>query len=102
MRVVVFRAALYCEDCGADIAARLAHVPEAERDDTDRFPLVCEEGESDTPSHCEGCGVFLRSDLTDDGREYVAERIRENPRHGIAGRVWRPYYETIYGKGFWK
>jgi hypothetical protein len=102
--VWVYSAALYCDACGADIAARLAcDIPEAEREDSNRYPQrVADAGESDTPDHCDACHAFLESRLTDDGRAYAAERIRESPRHKVAGRVWRPFYESTYGKGFWK
>jgi hypothetical protein len=51
---------LTCEDCAE---------PGAE--------LVSQPGETDSPSHCDGCGVLLEQDLTDDGCEYVKTALGE-------------------------
>jgi hypothetical protein len=36
--------------------------------------------EFDTPPTCDGCGNYLKGDLTNEGRDYVLERLTEWPR----------------------
>ena len=38
-------------------------------------------GESDSPTHCASCGVFLDNPLTDDGADYVASEIADSMRY---------------------
>lgn len=83
----VYRAALYCEPCALEIKRRLDGEPSPSRlgttADGSRLSLMADSdaypqgpypdggGESDTPQHCDACGVFLANPLTDDGRAYV-------------------------------
>ena len=97
MRVYVYQAALYCEACGEDIRARLVCSGAEPADDSDSWPCGPYDhggGESDSPQHCDACGLFLENPLTADGAAYVAERVSEGKRHGIAWRVWRPFYSV--------
>jgi len=86
MLVFVYAADLYCEDCGAKIREELTAKGQAPEDpedewsyDSDDFPKgPTEETESDSPSHCGGCGVFLESPLTSEGEAYVIETVKRN------------------------
>lgn len=71
-----------CEDCKGDGD----HIEEGRYSD----------GESDTPVHCDECGLFLENALTPYGYEYVVEAIEHALVRGhldsVAVREWRPYY----------
>lgn len=82
MNAYAYKAALYCEDCGKAIAAKLDRcgftLDETFRADSERYPqgpLPFGGGEADCPQHCVKCGVFLENSLTTDGRAYVHEAI---------------------------
>ena len=64
----VFDGEVYCADCGGDI------------DDSPYY------GESDTPTHCSGCGVPIIHELTADGVEYVREQLAEGG--GCCVELW--------------
>lgn len=53
-------ACLWCEDCAPE----------------DASPTI--GGETDSPSHCDECGVLLDEDLTTDGLQYVEDALREH------------------------
>ncbi len=95
MRVYIFQADIYCEACGE--AIRAERICNGARDDgtsdtLPQGPYGNGGGEADTPQHCGACGEFLENPLTSDGLAYVAERVAEKPRHGIAARIWAPFY----------
>ena len=120
--VYMFQGALYCEDCGEDIRARLrkeGKVPEDEDDeesfDSDEFPKGPYSdggGESDSVQHCDSggeclnaiklpcgskIGAWLGNDLTGEGDRWLAESIRESifkdDAHGRqVNRLWRLKY----------
>jgi hypothetical protein len=62
---------VYCTDC-------------MELPVPDDYPY---EGESDSPTHCGGCGVPIIHDLTTDGVEYVRELLADG--NGCCQEVWR-------------
>lgn len=90
MLVYIYRAALYCEDCGAAIREDLTKAGDAPEDpddegsyDSDDFPKgPTEEGESDSPSHCDGCACFLESTLTSEGEAYVIGLVKRDRAKG--------------------
>lgn len=108
MRVYIYQSALLCEDCGDAKRAALdpnrpAHIDPDNESSYDsgeypKGPYGDGGGEADSPQHCDHCGVFLQNPLTDDGREYVRERVEaEGPRRiagrqTVACRVWAPFY----------
>ena len=102
MLVYMYAAALYCEECGEAIRADLkGSAPEDMDDDasydSDDFPKgPMEEGETDSPSHCEGCGLFLESELTEEGYKYMTDIVKASyEKHARAGAVaseWKDYY----------
>ena len=63
---------VYCEDCMG--------IPSP-----DDSPY---DGESDSPTHCGGCGVPIIHELTADGVEYVREALADNDG-GCCRELWR-------------
>ena len=105
MNVYIYQAALYCEECGEAIKTNLGAAGLAPEDaddetyDSGEYPKgPMDEGESDTPSHCGGCGTFLESRLTSDGCAYVNEAVREAIKAGRMGAVpvtaWASFYDV--------
>lgn len=90
MLVFIYAAGVYCEECGEAIRADLTAKGEAPEDpsdehsyDSDDFPKgPTDEGESDSPSHCEACAKFLETDLTDEGKAYVIEAVKRAREEG--------------------
>lgn len=68
---------VYCKDC---------------LDDTDVSPHEFYEvfeiyrGESDSPTHCGGCGIPIIHELTIEGAEYVREALAEGG--GCCAELW--------------
>ena len=83
MKCYMYNAALYCEPCGEQIREDLTKQGKAPSDpedeysyDSDDFPKGPESsGESDSPSHCDGCAMFLENSLTPDGWSGLCEMI---------------------------
>lgn len=96
MDVYIYRADIYCEDCGERLCRE--RLPEIEfpretnsRDtgfrpddettyDSDYYPkgpYPGGGGESDSPVHCGDCGVYIGAPLTQDGAKYVVETVRD-------------------------
>ena len=113
----IYRADVWCNDCGRANRKRLLHEgkapahPEDETDyDSDDFPKrACDNDESDTPEHCaagEHClnaitlpsGQkigFLFGELTLDGIQYVKDSIAE-AQEGLGSlevvELWRQHF----------
>lgn len=88
MRVYVYQAEILCETCGLAAQERIAaRWPErVDYDDSSLWPdgpYSDGGGESDTPTHCGDCGVFLHNPLTHDRLAYVQAALDE---HGANGR----------------
>lgn len=103
METYLFNAAWYCEDCIAKSHGNDYTEPEGPFDSGDfpAGPYSDGGGESDTPEHCDSCGVFLENDLTDDGYEYVEALILEDsPTAHVDSRqvlrVWAEYYDLTH------
>ena len=113
MKAYIYKAALYCEPCGEAARTTLDEAfiengitaGDPENDDSDRYPqgpYTGGGGESDTPAHCEVCGVFLENPLTTDGVEYVRELIAEakadalDGRSGVDNENALQYWTTFY------
>jgi hypothetical protein len=86
-KVYIFQADIYCEACGE---AMRADAILGGPDELPQGPFTCDE--ADTPLHCGACGEFLESPLTSDGLAYAREAVAMRPRHGVAARVWAPFY----------
>jgi len=48
--------------------------------------------ESDTPTHCEGCGDVIHHELTPAGYEYVRNAVSENEGAGSVLVLWAEAY----------
>jgi len=94
MLVFVYQSSLYCQECGEKMIkdhprrAKYSKLHEDEYD-SDEFPKgPIEEGESDHPNHCEECGMFLETELTSEGYDYVKEANNSE---------WNEYYGVNQG-----
>jgi len=108
MKVYMYLAAHYCEDCGKGLCSQLVHpVPDHRFDETywdsDEYPKgPFENGEAGYPDHCDSCGIFLENPLTNDGVEYVLgmlitaeERGSPYPVHIIDWADQYRHYEKL-------
>ena len=78
MNAYIYRAELYCEECGSAIRTALTAAGKAPADagnecsyDSDNYPKGPYEnggGESDSPQQCAECGAYLHNPLTGDGQ----------------------------------
>lgn len=95
VRAYVFQADLLCEGCGKvaknelDAAGRKpADVTNEATFDSDEYPkgpYAEGGGETDCPQHCHSCSTYLGAPLTQEGIEYVLEKVREHCVARIAG-----------------
>jgi hypothetical protein len=109
MDAYVYKAALYCSDCAAQIrkGRDVQMWPRAMQQDSEyvpRGPYPNGGGEADTPQHCDACGLFLENPLTPDGTRYVIEKLVEHARDGDgdakALTTWTAFYNaTVYEPG---
>jgi|SRR5882724_1487903 len=111
----IYRADVYCDDCGDKIKDRLDQkldpkgqpgetYKDTDNGESDSYPQYVEEGESDSPSHCaagEDCenavgagdmrvGCILGW-ITDAGRDYVIERLADERRSEVV-LLWREHF----------
>jgi len=68
---------VYCADCLLDTDFDARELPEI---------CMLYEGESDSPTHCGGCGVPIIHDLTLEGAEYVRRALKEG--NGCCVKLW--------------
>lgn len=88
----VYKAAIHCEDCGAKIADDLTESGTVDKGDSEYFPQGAAIGESDTPDHCDTCGVFLENPLTPDGVAYVRQALEDGTGNRSVLDTWREFY----------
>lgn len=106
MRVFMYCAALYCEDCGNAIRADLdkrgkrpAEIEDESSYDSDEYPKGPYSeggGEADTPQHCDSCHCFLDNALTGDGVAYVREAIEDSDGDPETLLTWLDEYGAAY------
>jgi hypothetical protein len=107
----IYQAAVVCDDCALKIKKDLnrkaweGKIPEAEipsdptdersfdSDDYPKGPYDMGDEESDSPQHCDKCGIFLENQLTSEGEEYVIEAVRENREAKKKGKKSNPVVE---------
>lgn len=101
MTIYVYQADVYCEDCGRDIVAQLDREHKEDTGDTDDYPqgpFADGGGEADYPQCCGECHAFLENPITDDGAEYVAERVRDwYVKHEGSAEVIRRWIDEYRG-----
>lgn len=116
----VYQAAVFCDECGEKIKKDLnreawaGKISEAEipadptddrsydSDDYPKGPFDVGDQESDSPIHCDKCGVFLENQLTREGQEYVIEAVHKNREAKKKGKKtnptvdeWEAFYDYI-------
>jgi len=100
MLTYIYRADLYCEDCAKQIKARLNFSHEhldIDTFDSGDYPAgPYPAGESDTPDHCGGCGIFLENPLTGDGEQYVKDAIQDGTGDPEVLATWKEFYSYLF------
>jgi hypothetical protein len=79
---------LFCEACalqfaeekGLELRQGVSRFSDQRHDQTGLSECWACSHEFDTPPSCDGCGAYLFGDLTNEGREYLLERLGEWPR----------------------
>jgi hypothetical protein len=113
-----YNAALICEDCGAKTIEELEAKGIEDTGDSNDFPQgPIGDNESDSPGHCDNneycinavkvpggkkIGCPLQTTLTEDGCNYVRDKIAENilfgnPHQKAVGRLWLHLYNSSIG-----
>ena len=112
MDAYIYQSELWCEDCASEIQ-RMIDMSEEEgsqlvhdSDDCPDGPYPDGGGEADCPQHCaagEECdnalelsdgrkvGAWLENPLTEEGRDYVRDKLTHNPTE--VSRFWGEMYE---------
>ena len=99
MKVWVYQADIYCDECGPTICREHGldpgNLPEGDSNDIPQGPYLDGCGEADQPQHCGHCQVFLRNPLTNDGYRYVMEKLTDIGSAKSRGilQEWMDYYE---------
>ena len=94
----IYNASMYCDDCGKRIVAECIADGREDWEDSDTYPQSVVIGESDSTESCAQCGEMLDNRLTDDGREYVADRFTQYVLYGDGStayldKVWTRYHD---------
>jgi hypothetical protein len=93
MDAYIYQSALYCPDCAADICTRLDALSAPNDGDSEGYPqgpYLNGGGESDSPQHCDCCGLFLENPLTPAGLEHTDYMLR----HGLKDPKLHPLHDT--------
>jgi hypothetical protein len=108
MNVYLYKASLYCAPCGQAIKNALDDSGQAPADPSNEYTFDSDDypkgpypdggGESDSPQHCDACGVFLNNPLTQDGELYVIEAVSERPRAAWSAALvdWFEAYHYLF------
>ena len=93
-----YDAALFCDECAADIIDDCKARGIEDSGDSNDYPQWdSSSGESDCPEHCYECHEFLENPLTSDGHEYlraaIANDIATGRSDSVAVTIWAPYYD---------
>lgn len=103
MNAYVYQAALYCEECAHEIGM-VCHVEHHKPKGTNLCDSECTPigpyadggGESDTPSHCDSCHVFLENPLTEYGEGWVQDALRYKDGDPEVMTEWRAFYDYLF------
>ena len=92
MDAYIYRAAMLCGKCAKLRMSDLEAHPDS--DHYPQGPYADGGGESDSPQHCDDCGLFLENPLTCDGIDYVREQFQHsNPMHKSPTLIeWAEFY----------
>ena len=101
MNVYIYRAALYCENCGNKIKDTLGRKFEGlseyefDSDECPKGPYPNGGGEADCPQYCDTCGLFLENPLTGYGEDYVRDTLcLGDGRHEVL-EEWADFYSYL-------
>ena len=83
-QVYIYKADLHCLSCGDKIKDNIPVPKDFSTIDSDDYPFLVENGESDIPQYCGTCGIFLENPLTSDGYTYVQKSNNEG---------WKEFYK---------
>ena len=110
----IFKADVYCDECGEAIRSSLADVaPEDKLDhhsyDSDDYPKDAdvEHDEADCPQHCADCSEFLNNPLTSEGYKYVQSALNGLPACTSLLKLKEANHESLaewasrYGFEYW-
>jgi hypothetical protein len=98
MDAYLYQGEIYCTVCanlirdGLEVSDNSETYPQGPYPDGD--------GEADYPQNCDDCGLFLENPLTDDGRRYVIDKLREYAVLGMRSEVieeWSDFYNLPLG-----
>ena len=102
MKAYIYKADLWCQDCGKKVCERLdgeGKRPEDVLDessyDSDEYPkgpYPNGGGEADCPQNCAGCEIPLENPLTADGYLYLVEMLERSIPPRL--RVLAEFYEA--------
>ena len=104
MNAYIFQAGLLCEECAKQqiIVLYGFHAPDTgDSGDYPQGPYANGGGESDSPSHCDHCGLFLENALTSEGEAYVRDEIINHSCKSPDSRIleqWRAFYAYLFTK----
>lgn len=95
----IYCADVYCKECvtglrkDADYAHAMGDIPDYLMGDSNHYPQgPYDNEESDTPTHCGNCGMFLEQPLTQDGYQYVIEQLSATGQYNEVEQQWYDYY----------
>ena len=100
MNDYIYRADIWCEECTDKIRDTVRCPLSAinmlsglwDSNDWPKGPYPNGGGESDSPQHCAGCGLFLENPLTEDGRRYVREALALSTSDPKIIAQWSAFY----------
>jgi hypothetical protein len=104
MDAFLYKAALYCSDCAAQIrkGRDVQMWPRVMQEDSEyvpQGPYPDGGGDADAPRHCDACGRFLENPLTPDGTRYLIEKLVEHARDGSGSQTvleeWAAFYHAV-------
>lgn len=76
MDIYAYRGEWYCPDCASSIMKGLGrHADSGDSNDYPQCAGPADQVETDCPEHCSGCEEFLKTALTETGRQYVKEQL---------------------------
>lgn len=99
----IYRAALFCPACAAELRESLLPPPwinpenpdesAYDSDDWPKGPFTEGGGPADSPQHCDHCGIHLENPLTPDGLAYVAQALAEGTGCPQTLAIWAAFYD---------
>ena len=109
MDAYVYQADLICEDCALAEIEWLKADGISDSGDSETWPQGPYSdggGKSDSPQHCDICGIFLENPLTREGENYVRAAIADDTdwrdgkpiEPGSTLGQWREHYSYLFNQ----